>query len=162
MHKALDKEVVYLTTSWKHSMLLLILSRDNYLFEGPKNETVLFEWALMVFTILDFFLWRKSKVKFLLASMKSLTNCDIPSSNPLQRYCSGFLIAACVPKGCSVNCLWSWKLLRKPAMNVHWKKSTNESKGKPEICCGFWNNFLELVSVFKEESKNFLFLFLLN
>jgi hypothetical protein len=33
--------------------------------------------------------------KFLLASMKSLTTCEIPSSNPLEVICSGFLIAAC-------------------------------------------------------------------
>ncbi len=56
------------------------------------------------------------KMKFLLASMKSLTNCEIPSSNPLQRACSGFLIAACVfkvvPKpacdyeNCSISRLW--------------------------------------------------------
>ncbi len=30
-------------------------------------------------------------MKFLLASMKSLTYCASPSSNPLQRACSGFL-----------------------------------------------------------------------
>jgi hypothetical protein len=33
-------------------------------------------------------------MKLLLASMKSLTNCEIPSSNPLQRARSAFLIAA--------------------------------------------------------------------
>jgi hypothetical protein len=55
----------------------------------------------MVFTIfccLFEFLQRKSKMKFLLASMKSLNNCEIPSSNPLQGACSGFLIAACALK----------------------------------------------------------------
>ncbi len=45
---------------------------------------------------------------------------------------SGFLIAVCVSKRCPVTRLWSWKLFRKPALNVHWKKLTNESKGKPE------------------------------
>jgi hypothetical protein len=39
--------------------------------------------------------------EFLLASMKSLPNCEIPSNNPLQRACSGFLIAACAFKSCS-------------------------------------------------------------
>jgi hypothetical protein len=42
-------------------------------------------------------------MKFLLASMKSLTNCEIPSSNPLQRACSGFLIADCALKSCPQN-----------------------------------------------------------
>jgi hypothetical protein len=41
-------------------------------------------------------------MKLLLASLESLTNCEIPSSNPLQKACSGLLIAACsfklVPK----------------------------------------------------------------
>jgi hypothetical protein len=37
-------------------------------------------------------------MKFLLDSMKSLTDCEIPSSNPLQIACSGFLIAACAFK----------------------------------------------------------------
>jgi hypothetical protein len=42
-------------------------------------------------------------MKFLLASMKSLTNCEIPSSNPLQRTCSGFLIADCSYESCPRN-----------------------------------------------------------
>jgi hypothetical protein len=48
-------------------------------------------------------------------------------------------------------------------MNVHWKKSTNESKGKPEQkFMRLTEQFLELVSVFKEEIKNFKVIFLLN
>jgi hypothetical protein len=35
--------------------------------------------------------------------MKSLTNCKIPTGNPLQGACSGFLIAACLSKSCSVT-----------------------------------------------------------
>ncbi len=42
------------------------------------------------------FLWRTSKIKFVLASMKSLTNCENPSSKPLQGNKSGFLLAACI------------------------------------------------------------------
>ncbi len=48
---------------------------------------------------------------FPLATMKSLTNCENPSSNPLQEACYGFPIAnftlkvvskaACDPKNCS-------------------------------------------------------------
>ncbi len=62
--------------------------------------------------------------------MKSLTHCEIPSIYPLHRSCSGFLIAACVSKSSSLTRLWSRKLFRKPAMNVHRKISTIESKGK--------------------------------
>ncbi len=75
---------------------------------------------------------KESKIKFLLASMKSLTNCEIPSSNPFSGACFGFLIAACVSKSCSETASDPENCYRKPAMNVHWKKSTNESKGKPE------------------------------
>jgi hypothetical protein len=46
-----------------------IVPRDEYFFEGPKIRST-FEWALMVFTISIVVLWRKSKMKFLLASMK--------------------------------------------------------------------------------------------
>jgi hypothetical protein len=72
-------------------------------------------------------------MKFLLSSMKSLTHCVNHSSNPLQRACSGFLIAACVS---------TVKVIPKPACDPensseswlfrYWKKSTNESKEKPE------------------------------
>jgi hypothetical protein len=41
-------------------------------------------------TFLAVFLWRKSKIKFLLASMKSLTNSENSSRTPLQRVWSGF------------------------------------------------------------------------
>ncbi len=77
------------------------------------------------------FLSRKLKIKFLLASMKLLTDCENPSSNPLRGACSGVPRAACYSKSCSEIRLLSWKF-RKPAVNVHWRKSINESKGKPE------------------------------
>jgi hypothetical protein len=35
-----------------------------------------------------------SETLFLLASIKSLTYCEIPFSNPFQKACSGFLIAS--------------------------------------------------------------------
>jgi hypothetical protein len=37
----------------------------------------------------------KIEIKFLLASLKSLTNSKNPSSNPLQEACSGFQVAGC-------------------------------------------------------------------
>jgi hypothetical protein len=48
-------------------------------------------------------------------------------------------------------------LFRKPAINIHKKKWTNESKGKPKqkFDAAFGKRLLELVSVFKEASKNF-------
>jgi hypothetical protein len=39
----------------------------------------------MVFTIFGCLLVKKSKTKFLLSSIKSLTNCENPSSNPLGK-----------------------------------------------------------------------------
>jgi hypothetical protein len=60
----------------------------------------------MFFTIFGFLLWRKLKMKFMLASMKSPTISNNPSSNPLQKVCSGFQIAACDSK----------RLFRKPPM----------------------------------------------
>jgi hypothetical protein len=49
------------------------------------------------------------------------------------------------------------------AINVHWKKLANESKGKPEqkFDAAFGTIF-RLVNVFKEASKNFVVIFLLN
>jgi hypothetical protein len=71
--------------------------------------------------------------------MKSLTNCEIPFSNPLQRVCSDLLIAACVSKSCSEP----KKLFREPAITVHKRKSTNENEGKPEqkFDAAFGTNF---------------------
>jgi hypothetical protein len=64
-------------------------------------------------------------MKFLLASMKSFTSCEIPSSNPLQRAYSGFLIAACAFK--SQNPPVILKIVLK-ASYEHYKKLTNGAK----------------------------------
>jgi hypothetical protein len=40
------------------------------------------------------FLWKKLKIKFLLASVKLFTNCENSSSNSLQEASSGFQVAA--------------------------------------------------------------------
>jgi hypothetical protein len=75
------------------------MSRDEYFFEGPKNPISTFFPALMVFyNIWLPFLRRKLKIKFLLSSLKSLTNSENPSSNPFQEACSGFQVAACDSK----------------------------------------------------------------
>jgi hypothetical protein len=49
-------------------------------------------------------------------------------------------------------------------VHVHWKKFTSENKGKPEqkYDAAFGTIFSESGSVFKEASKNFIFIFLLN
>ncbi len=107
------------------------------------NERLLFSQFKVVF------LWRKSKLNFLLASMKSLTNYEIPSSNLLQRACSGFLIAACVSNSCSVFRLWSWQWFRKPAMNVHWKnRSIKAKESRTEICSTIHQSKFRLHCIF--------------
>ncbi len=141
-----------------------IVSWDQYILEGPNAKTVLFDWALIWFLqFLVVLLWRKSKLKFLLASMKSLTNSEIPSSNFLRTSCSGVLIAACVSKSCSETRLWSWKLFRKPAMNEHWKKSTNENKGKPEhkFCAAFGRTLFKISKCFQRSKQKHHINFLL-
>jgi hypothetical protein len=50
--------------------------------------------------LLSFYM-KKSKIKCLHASTKSLTNCEKPSSNPIQGACCGFPEAACDSKSCS-------------------------------------------------------------
>jgi hypothetical protein len=84
-------------------------TRDEYFFEGPKNLNSTWHSAYDFHNFQLSFCEGNSKIKFLLASVKSLINSEIPSGNPLQRACSGFLIAACVSKSCSVTRLWSWK-----------------------------------------------------
>ncbi len=61
---------------------------------------------------------KKFQNKFLYVSVKSLTNSENASSNPLQGACSAFPEAACEAKSCSESRLWFWKLFRKPAMTV--------------------------------------------
>jgi hypothetical protein len=58
----------------QHNMTSYWFTRDSVtrwtFFLVHKTETVLFEWALMAFTIFSC-LWRKSKMKFLLVSITS-------------------------------------------------------------------------------------------
>ncbi len=82
--------------------------------------------------------------------MKLLTDLDIPSSHPLKRAGSGSgsgsLIAAFISKSCSEIHMWSWKLFRNPPLNVRWKKSTYESKGKSgQNDAAYTEQFFELV-----------------
>ncbi len=56
------------------------------------------------FTIFSCLFVKENHIKVTVASTKSLTNCEIPSSNPLWRLFgdSGFLPAAFVSKSCFV------------------------------------------------------------
>jgi hypothetical protein len=94
-----------------------------------------------------------------MASMKSLTNCEIPSSNPLQRAFSGFLIVACAFKvACdSENCSESRLCM---FTRKNWPMRAKESQNRNLIRLS--EQLLELVSVFKEASKNFILIFLQN
>jgi hypothetical protein len=69
-----------------------IVSRDEYFLKVLKSK----QYLSCLFV-------KEIQIKFLLASMKSLTNCEIPSSDPPQKACSDLLIAACVSKSCYVN-----------------------------------------------------------
>ncbi len=72
-------------------------------------------------------------MKFWLASMKPLTNFKNPSSNPLQTACFGIQEPTCDSVNCSVSRIlfWSGILMRLPV------------------------KYIELVSIFKEASRNF-------
>jgi hypothetical protein len=68
-----------------------------------KIKSVLSVYAPIVLTFLAALLWRKEKMKFWLASMKTLTNCKNPSSNPLQTACCGIDEPAYDSVSCSVS-----------------------------------------------------------
>ncbi len=53
----------------------------------------------------------KDQFKFWLASMKTLTNCENRSINPLQIACCGIQEAACDSVNCSVSLRWFWSVL---------------------------------------------------
>jgi hypothetical protein len=57
-------------------------------FQGPKNKNNIF--CMMVFTIHVCLFAKKLKIKFLLASLKSLSNRESPSNNPLQEVVPAF------------------------------------------------------------------------
>ncbi len=102
----------------------------------------------MVFTIFGCSFWRKSKIKFLHTSMKSLTNCvrRIPSSGSLFLVTLTVVLkAACNPENC--NC------------TLEKIKHLKRGKAGTEPWCGA--DILELENFFKEASRNFIFVYLL-
>ncbi len=118
-------------------------------FEVLKIKTKLFEsWALMVFTILTVFFWRKSETEFI----KSHTNCDNPLNNFLQEACSGLPIAACdfkvVIKNSFQNRPWLYSYTGE-YQPMRSKESQNRNFNRlPEPS-------LKLVSFFIEASRNY-------
>jgi hypothetical protein len=67
-----------------------------------ETEPVLFEGALMVFKIFSCLFVKEIQIE-VSACVYEITyysNCQFPSSIPIQSACSGFLIAACVAKSC--------------------------------------------------------------
>ncbi len=101
----------------------------NIFLKVPKIKTVLFEGALIVFTIFGCLFMKKFQNK-----VSANTNYENTSSSSLQGACSCFSIAACYSKSCSESRLWYWKLFWKPPLNIllRWRKSTNWNKGKAE------------------------------
>jgi hypothetical protein len=85
------------------------------------------------------FSWRKFKIKFLLASMKSLTNSENPSRKPFQEACSGFQVTAYDSKSCSES-----RLFRKLVWHVKYtgknRPMTVKDSREQEFWCGIWNN----------------------
>jgi hypothetical protein len=78
--------------------------------------------------------------------MKRHNNLEIPSSNPLQIACSGFLKAACDPENCFESRLWKYTGENRP---MRTKESQNRNFMR------LTEKLLKVVtgSVFKEQSK---------
>jgi hypothetical protein len=81
------------------------VSQYEYFSEGSKNQNSTFyisdDGSKKMFSCLSV-KNTQNTVEFLLASMKSLTSCEIlPFINPLQEAWSGFSTAACDSKNCS-------------------------------------------------------------
>jgi hypothetical protein len=62
----------------------------------------------------------EEKIKFWHASMKTLTNCENLSSNPLQTACCGIQEAACDSVNCSVSRRLFWSVLLY-YFSEHWR-----------------------------------------
>jgi hypothetical protein len=86
---------------WQTILLFnVIVSRDEYFFQGLKNQISRFH--MIAGSLHNFWLSfvRTSRIRFLLASMELLTNCENPPNKPLRRACSGFPLAACDSISC--------------------------------------------------------------
>ena len=104
---------------------------------------------------------KKSKWKFLLDSML-LTNFEHVfqlSSSPSETYNDNLIL-----RMLTGSRLWSWKLYiweNRPIEERDAKTKISQWQGKKagQKFCFFFRKFFELVSVFKEASKNFIIIF---
>ncbi len=147
------------------------MSRDDYFFfKVLKIKTVLFERALIVYTI---FCWSfvnkiQKKVSSCCYEIQYLyINCEIASSNP-------FLILSM--KRLTGTRLWSEISYRKPPIEhvqfrrfpIQLRVETGENRpttakeAGTEITMRFWEQFLELVCVFTFQRSKQKHIFLLN
>ncbi len=122
---------------------LYLFTRWIFFYEGPRNQNCTFEWGRWWLSqFLAYFLRRKAKIMFLLASMKLRTSC---SESPL-------LILIFCPKNCSKSRPW-----------YTLKKIDQWEQRQTKIKCGFQNLFR--ISKWFQRKKaniNLIFLFLLN
>ncbi len=96
-----------------------IVSRDEYFVQVLKFETVLFEWALMVFTIFScLFCEGNPKWSFCLLLWNHLLIVKFLPVTLFRELVPAFWWPP-VPLKVVPKRLWFWKLFRKPAMNVH-------------------------------------------
>ncbi len=81
-----------------------------------------------------------------------------------MRACYGILIAACVSKSCSVNPPGVLKMVPKAGYKCTLEKIDQMRAKESRDSNLMWlsEQFLELVSAFKEASKNFILIFLLH
>ncbi len=90
--------------------------------------------------------------------MKLLSSCENLSSNPLQMLCSGDFDHE--------NAFRKYRIIpgKLPLGNGHWRRIDQWKRGKPvqKLWLRLPKEFLEWVSVIKEENRNFIFIFLLN
>jgi hypothetical protein len=87
---------------------------------------------------------KKANIKFLCAFLKSFINYKTTTSNPLQ-HCLLPMNLKIVPKaGCD-----------------HEIRPMREMESRNKLCGSFKEQFLELVKVFAEASRNFVFICLL-
>ncbi len=112
----------------------------NIFLKALKFEAVLFEWAPMVFTFFS--------CLFMKDIQNEVSACEIPSSYPLQRACSGFLIADCAFKSCPRNLPVILKIVPKAGMYTrkNWPMRAKESLNRNLIRLS--EQIWELVSVF--------------
>jgi hypothetical protein len=80
-----------------------------------------------------------------------LTECENPFSNPLQETCSGFPIAACVPKSVSKSAC--------DPQNCSENRSVKEIESRRRNRMRLLEQSLELVGAIKETNRYLIFIF---